>query len=82
MPKVYLSENDRLKDRLATWVYGQMRLKNISQRVLAEELHITQQGLSYKLKNKQLSYTDFVTFVSVFEPDHDELAWLVGRRGI
>ena len=81
MPKIFLSETEKMNDRLATWVYGQMRVKRISQRELAEELHITQQGLSYKLKHRQISYGDFITFVNVFEPNHDELAWLIGRRG-
>lgn len=81
MPKVYLNEKDRLSDRLASWVYGQMKLKGITQTRLAGDLQITQQALSYKLKNKQFSYADFVTIVDVFGPDPGELAWLVGRKG-
>lgn len=81
MPKTYLSEKDRLSDRLASWVHGQMKLRHITQRQLAEELQITQQALSYKLKARQFSFADFVTIVSVFAPDPSELAWLVGRKG-
>ena len=81
MPKVYLSKTERLSDRLASWVYGQMKSKRISQRMLAEELQITQQALSYKLKVHQFSFADFTTIVDVLEPDPSELAWLVGRKG-
>lgn len=81
MPRVYMSESKRLSARLASWMYGQMKLKHISQRMLAEELQITQQALSYKLKMHQFSFADFVTIVSVLEPDPSELAWLVGRKG-
>lgn len=81
MPKVFLSEKDKLNNRLATWVYGQMKLRSITQSQLADELQITQQALSYKLKNRQFSFADFVTIVSVFVPDPSELAWLVGRKG-
>ena len=79
MPKVFLSEKDRLSDRLASWVYGQMKLSRVTQKQLADELQITQQALSYKLKNRQFSFADFVTIVSVFAPDPSELAWLVGK---
>ena len=82
MPKVYLNEKDRLSDRLAAWVYGQMKAHRITQKQLAQELDITQQALSYKLRNSLFSYPDFVTIVAVFNPDASELAWLVGKRGV
>jgi len=82
MPKVYLNEKDRLSDRLAAWVYGQMKSNRITQKQLASELDITQQALGKKLRNKQFSYKDFVTFVAYFSPDASELAWLVGKRGV
>ena len=79
MPKVYLSEKDRLNDRLASGVYGQMKLKRITQKKLAEQMDITQQGLNYKLKVRQFTFSDFITLVDVFEPEPKELAWLVGK---
>ena len=79
MPRVFLSQEERICDRFTSWVYGQMKLRRISQSQLAGELHITQQALSYKLKNRQFSFSDFVTIVRVLEPEQAELAWLVGR---
>ena len=80
MPKTFLSEKDRLSDRFTSWVQGQMKLRHITQKQLADELQITQQALSYKLKNRQFSFADFVTIVGVFAPDPSELAWLVGKK--
>ena len=81
MPKVFISEKDKLNNRLASWVYGQMKTKGITQKQLAGELQMSQQALSYKLKVRQFSYTDFITIVDVFAPDLDVLAWLTGRKG-
>ena len=80
MPKVYLSKKDKLNDRFAGWIYGQMKLHQVSQRELAVELDITQQALSYKLKARQFTFADFVTIVNVFRPDPGVLAWLVGEK--
>lgn len=82
MPKVYLNEKEKLSDRLASWVYGQMKNSRVTQGQLAKELDITQQALSYKLRNRSFSYSDFITIVAVFKPDASELAWLVGKRGV
>lgn len=79
MPKVYLNEQDKICDRLASWIYGQMKLQGITQKELAKEMDITQPALSYKLRTRQFSYKDFLVFIKVFQPEASELAWLVGR---
>ena len=80
MPKIYLNDKDKLNNRLASWIYGQMKSKGLTQKQLAGDLQITQQALSYKLKTQQFSYGDFITILDVFDPDPGELAWLVGRK--
>ena len=80
MPKVYLSENQRLSSRLASWVYGEMKLQRISQSAMAKEMDISQQALSLKLKNRSFSFTDFLTIVRVLQPDSKELDHLLGRE--
>lgn len=79
MPRVYLSENERLSERLSAWVYGQMKVKKIPQRIMAEEMEISQPALAQKLKNRSFTYSDFLTFVRVLEPDTKELERLLGR---
>lgn len=79
MPRVYMSESERLNDRLVTWIIGTMKMKGITQKVLAEEMMVTQQALSVKLKRRSLSFTDFLAAVKVLDPDIEEIAWLVGK---
>ena len=80
MPRVYLSENERLCDRLASWAYGEMKCRGISQKEMAAEMGITQQALSIKFKTQSFSFVDLLAFVRVLEPDDRELARLVGRK--
>lgn len=79
MPRVYMSESERLNDRLVTWIIGTMKMKGITQKVLAEEMMISQAALSVKLKRRSLSFTDFLAAVKVLDPDIEEIAWLVGK---
>jgi len=81
MPKVFLSENKRLTEKFVAWVYGEMKVRKISQRQMAAELDISQQALSVKLKTKSLSFEDFLTIIRVLEPDERELDRLIGRKG-
>lgn len=80
MPKVYVSENERLSARLASWVYGELKIKGLSHRAMAKEMGISQQALSQKLKSQSFSYTDFITFIRVLDPDDKEIHRLLGRR--
>lgn len=78
MPKVYLTDAERLRERLAAYVYGQMKVRRISQRSLAKKRGISHQALSQKLLNRSFNYEDFVFFVQEFEPSQKELLELVG----
>ena len=80
MPKVYLSENERLSAQLSSWVYGEMKCRGISQSEMASEMGICQQALSRKLKSHSISFTDLLAFVRVLEPDDREIARLLGRK--
>lgn len=77
MPKVYLTENERIRQRLARWVYGEMKVRRISQQSMAEKMNIKQQSLSRKLKNATFDYTDFVFFVREFNPSDKELREII-----
>lgn len=77
MPKVFLTSCDRLNNKVASWIYGEMRTHGISQRQLASELGISQQLLSYRLKHRIISISDFATFVRLFQPETDEIVRLI-----
>lgn len=79
MPRVHLNENDRLSDRLVSWTYGEMKCRKISQRTMADEMGITQAALSQKLKNRSITFKDFLVIVRMLEPDAKELDRLLGR---
>ena len=81
MPKVFISEKDRMCQRLSTWIYGKLRSQGISQTVLAKEMEVSQQALSYKLRNHSFTYRDLLAVVKVFNPDETELKWLLGSKG-
>lgn len=78
MPKVYLTEKDRLCARLSKWVYGEMKIRRITQQALAEKMNIAQQSLSRKLKDASFNYADFVFFVKEFQPSDKELREIIG----
>ena len=78
MPKVYLSEKDRLCERLAKWVYGEMKARRITQKKLAAKMDIRQQSLNRKLREASFDYEDFVFFVKEFRPDTKTLCYLIG----
>ena len=79
MPKVFLNENQRLNERFASWLYGEMKCQGISQMAMAEELEISQPALSKKIRNRSFTFSDFLTIVRVLQPDAKELDRLLGR---
>ena len=78
MPKTYLTREMRLRENLAIWIYGQMKVNHLSQRKVAGDLGLTQQGLCLKLKKQSFSFDDFVFFMKLFQPDEETLKKLVG----
>lgn len=78
MPKVYLTEKDRLCARLAVWVYGEMKSRRITQEKLAEKMNIRQQSLNRKLREESFDFADFTFFVKEFQPDNKTLKHIVG----
>lgn len=78
MSKVYLTEQQRLNERLAAWVYGQLRLRGMSQATLAKERGISPQLMGYRLKHRKIDFDDFCCFVRVFRPETEDLERLLG----
>ena len=78
MPKTYITKEQRQRAQLSAWVFGQMKINQIRQRELAEQMGISQQALSAKINHRSFSYMDFVTLVGIFKPEHKELDTLLG----
>lgn len=79
MPKVYLTENDRISQRLARWIYGEMKVRRLTLVSIARKMNISHQALSKKLRSESFSYTDFVFFVKEFQPNDKELREIIGN---
>ena len=77
MPKVYLTENDRVRQKLARWVYGEMKVRRITLTSLAKKRGISHQALSKKLRTASFDYLDFIFFVKEFGPDDKELRQII-----
>lgn len=77
MPRVYLTDTDRLYARLTAWVYGQMKIRKLSQRSLAEKRGISHQALSKKLSRGRFDFEDFAFFVKEFHPSDKELREII-----
>lgn len=78
MPKVYLTEKQRIRHRLACWIYGQMKVRRLTLASVAKKMDISHQALSRKLRAESFNYTDFVFFVKEFEPSDRELREIIG----
>ena len=78
MPKVYLSEQDKLNSRLASWVYGELKVHRMTQQDIANERGISRQAIGKKLKNKSFDYEDVCCFIRVFKPEAEEVMRLLG----
>jgi len=78
MPKVYLTDWDRACARLSRYVYGEMRVRMISQDKLARRRGISRQALGRKLKESSFDFKDFVFFVQEFGSNDKEIREIIG----
>ena len=78
MPRVYLNQQEKLNAKLSRWVYGELKVRKMSQAQLAREMQISQQALSMKLKIARFTFEDLCTFIRVFKPETDDLERLLG----
>ena len=77
MPAVYITKNQKLKARLAAWVYGQMKVQHITQSMVADKLGISQPSFNRKLRNQSFDFEDFAVLVELFNPEDGEITRLV-----
>lgn len=61
MPKVFITQEQQLNNRLVTLIYGLMKVQNKSQKQMADKLSISQPAFGKKLKRKQFTFLDLVT---------------------
>ena len=75
MPRVYITKQQQMNDRLVSLIYGTMKVQHVTQRQMADKLGITQQAFSKKLKDAQFAFADLTTIFDVLDmPDEDILS--------
>lgn len=77
MPRVCLTKQQKLNSELSAWVYGQMKVKNISQSKMADAIGIKQPSFNYKLKRGSFTFQDLTAIFSELEPDAETLMRLM-----
>ena len=63
---------------LSAWIYGQMKVRNISQGRMADAIGIKQPSLNYKLKHGNFSFQDLTAIFSELKPDAETIKKLMG----
>lgn len=75
MPKVYLTKQDKLNNKLTALIYGTMKVRHVTQSQIADKLGISQPAFGKKLKKKQFTFSDLITVFEVLDiPDEDILS--------
>lgn len=80
MPRVYLTKQDELNNRLVMLIYGTMKVKRITQTQMARQMEISQQAFAKKLKKKQFTFSDLVTVFDVLEIPDEEILRVMKAR--
>lgn len=81
MPKTYLTKQEKLNNDLSAWIYGQAKVRNVTQKQLADAIGIKQPSLNYKLRHGSFTFQDLTAVFGILEPSKDELTRLMGIRG-
>lgn len=79
MPRVAINKPAYLANDLYAYLIGQMKVRGITQQSLGEQLGLSQQVISGKLKKKQLSTEELIRVLDILEVDGGMLAHLMGR---
>lgn len=77
MPRVHLNRKTYKVKDISGWIVGRMYSMNIHQKQMSEELGISQQAFSKKLKNSNFTYSDLLTIIKVLNPEDEEIVKLL-----
>ena len=80
MPRVYITKQQQMNNRLVALIYGTMKVLHKTQTQMANVLGISQQAFAKKLKNKQFTYSDLVTIFEELELSDEEIIGVMKAR--
>lgn len=78
MPRAYITKQEKLNNELSAWIYGQAKVRRVTQKQLAEAIGIKQPSLNYKLRHGSFSFQDLTVVFEILEPDGETLMKLMG----
>lgn len=77
MPRVCINKTYYKASSIGGWIVGQFYKKKIKRKVLADELGITPQGLTWKLLNNSFSYSDMLTVFEILGSTDEEICFVM-----
>lgn len=80
MPRTFLTKQQKLNNELVAYIFGEMKVRRITQQSIADVLGITQPAFSYKLKRGIFSYQDLTEIFGILQPDGEKLQKLMGVK--
>lgn len=80
MPRVYLSETDKLKKRFQEFVFGRIKGLGLSQSKVANQMYMKQQTFSYKLRNLTFDIGELMDLLNILQVTPEELPQLMLRK--
>ena len=80
MPKVYMSEKERVNARIRRTICGYMTERKIRQIDLADVWGITQQAAGYKLKTGSITLEELARANRILHIEPDDLVSMFGGR--
>ena len=81
MPRIKQYKEKYMAQDFSAWVIGQMFLRHLSQKDVAEVLSITQQALSKKLKTNKFDVSEVIKLFHLFETDKETISKLLTYEG-
>lgn len=74
MPRCYLgNRREYIQKDFSRYVIGELRLQGISEAELGNELGITQQAVSQKIKKHKFTYSDVLGIFKLFDADDETI---------
>lgn len=80
MPKTYLTKQEKLNNDLSAWIYGQAKVRRVTQKQMADAIGIKQPSLNRKLKQGSFTFQDLTAVFEILKPDKEDLARLMGAN--
>jgi DNA-binding transcriptional regulator LsrR (DeoR family) len=80
MPRVYITKQQQMNNRLVSLIYGTMKVQHVTQRQMADKLGISQQAYAKKLKKCQFTFVDLVTIFEELDMQDEEILSVMRER--